>query len=464
MKRYLVTFLVAVSLFFPLVTAPGSSGADGFGGESEYWDGSVYAYDTEYSDFTSTITGFTVGDRTDIRIKSAFEGFKLIRIDDNAFSGSPITSAVIPASVTSIGKNAFSGCGDLTDLYFLGDMPSMTEAFPSCVNIHYIAGTGGWDAYAEKIEFPIHSCEYQGTILKYYILNDEAVVFGHVSGVSLTIPDTVSVSGTAYAVVSIGAGAFLSNTDVTSLRLGKNIKDIGERAFYGCRNLDAVSLCDGLKAINDEAFRQCSKLGSTDGTVIIPGTTFYLGFEAFRMCNSLVTMNIPDTVTFYAEGVLRASNSLKSVKIGSGVGDLEQWSLDNCYALEDVTLPDDLKTIGDNAFTNCSSLERITIPVSVESVGANAFSGCTSLRTADFLGGLPSIGEDAFFMTADNFRVTYSPEYADSWRDYDQYPAEERIPAEDDDGNGSWMLIAVTVAAATSLTAALMYVLRRRSV
>ena len=53
-----------------------------------------------------TITGYT-GSATDIRIPDRINGAPVTSIGDGAFYGTPLTSVVIPNSVTSIGEEAF---------------------------------------------------------------------------------------------------------------------------------------------------------------------------------------------------------------------------------------------------------------------------------------------------------------------------------------------------------------------
>lgn len=49
-------------------------------------------------------------------------------IYSNAFSNTGLAEIVIPASVGSIGKNAFAGCGELYQITFLGDAPTIDES------------------------------------------------------------------------------------------------------------------------------------------------------------------------------------------------------------------------------------------------------------------------------------------------------------------------------------------------
>jgi hypothetical protein len=57
-----------------------------------------------------------------------------------------LTSVTIPASVQSIGPDAFYGCGGLTNIYFLGNAPATDSTALSHVpgTVYYLPGTTGW--------------------------------------------------------------------------------------------------------------------------------------------------------------------------------------------------------------------------------------------------------------------------------------------------------------------------------
>jgi hypothetical protein len=94
-------------------------------------------------------------------------------ISDYAFQGNPITSLSLPGSVTSVGDQAFfecsltnviigagvtslvtgafSGCGDLTNVFFLGNAPALSGNqdgpvfwYDLNVTVYYLPGTTGW--------------------------------------------------------------------------------------------------------------------------------------------------------------------------------------------------------------------------------------------------------------------------------------------------------------------------------
>ena len=81
---------------------------------------------------------------------------------------------------------------------------------------------------------------------------------------TLTVPDTVTVSGKNYKVTEIKANAFKNNKKLKKVTLGKNIEKIGKNAFSGCKNLKNVNIkttkltkktvgANAFKGIHDKA-------------------------------------------------------------------------------------------------------------------------------------------------------------------------------------------------------------------
>ena len=81
---------------------------------------------------------------------------------------------------------------------------------------------------------------------------------------TLTVPDTVTVSGKEYKVTEIKANAFKNNKKLKKITIGKNIEKIGKNAFSGCKNLKNVNIktvkltkktvgANAFKGINDKA-------------------------------------------------------------------------------------------------------------------------------------------------------------------------------------------------------------------
>lgn len=185
---------------------------------------------TGLDDYGDEIRTYTI---QDIKLN---EG--LIEIGSNAFIGAPITSLVLPNSLTTIGNSAFSGCYQLAEITW-PDNKGFTEinGFNNCTSL----------------------------------------------------PDSIFES-LPVTVTSIGYQAFIG-CRFSSVSLPGTIETIGERAFAYNYNLKSLSLHEGLQSIGVCAFNCCN--GTTDNgeymegllnaTIVVPETVTYIGAGAFSV-------------------------------------------------------------------------------------------------------------------------------------------------------------------------------------
>ena len=59
---------------------------------------------------------------------------------------------------------------------------------------------------------------------------------------SITVPDTIKVSGKTYKVTEIAANACKNLAKLTKVTIGKNVTKIGKNAFSGCKKLKSVTI------------------------------------------------------------------------------------------------------------------------------------------------------------------------------------------------------------------------------
>ena len=110
---------------------------------------------------------------------------------------------------------------------------------------------------------------------------------------AITIPETVTNSGTTYSVTSIGNVAFYGCSALTSVTIGNSVTSIGASAFRGCSGLTSVTIPNSVTTIGNHAFEGCSGLTS----VTIPNSVTTIGDYAFSSCSGLTSINIPNSVT-----------------------------------------------------------------------------------------------------------------------------------------------------------------------
>ena len=214
---------------------------------------------------------------------------------------------------------------------------------------------------------------------------------------SVTIPSSVTYSGTTYSVTSIGSSAFYYCSGLTSIVIPNSVTSIGHTAFRDCTGLTSITIPNSVTSIGDYAFRDCRGLTS----ITIPNSVTSIGSYAFGDCRGLTSVTIGNSVT--------------------SIGDYAFW---DCDGLTSITIPNSVTSIGDGAFDGCTGLTSITIPNSITSIGSSAFYSCKNLRVVKSLSNTPQqCNDDAFgenpaalLMVPKGSMMSYM--LADGWRHF----------------------------------------------
>ncbi len=224
-----------------------------------------------------------------------------------------------------------------------------------------------------------------GVTWTYYVFDREASVAGAVPATGqFFIPSRLG----GYPVTSIGQGAF-AGEEMTSVVIPNSVVTIGASAFDTCTNLSSVNLGNGVKTIGSNAFHSCRIL-----SVTIPDSVTDIGEMAFWRCGRLQELTLGANVTNIGYRAF-CSCGLTELNLPDSVRNIGATAFYWCTQLRSANLGNHLENIGDWAFS-MDYLESVSIPKSVTNIGARAFYWCISLKTVALHEGLVSIGESAF--------------------------------------------------------------------
>ncbi len=406
-------------------------------------------------------------------------------IGDEAFNCcSGLTSVTIPAGVTSIGNYAFNSCSGLTSVTIPASVTSIGNyAFDCCSGLTSVTIPASVTSIGEGV---FEYCKNLATIT----VEDGNTVYNSRNGCNAIIETSSNklIAGCKNttipaSVTSIGNYAFSGCSGLTSVEIPTNVTSIGDNAFFECNGLTSISIPSSVTSIGNDAFDGCSNLT----TVTIPSSVTSIGEGAFAGCSNLVSVivnattpptlgdyafdgnyddnnnakdrkiyvptasvesyksdwsayrndiirftteesgsygtdvtwkltGIPDNYTLTISGTgamvdysnssdrpwtddaneIKDAKGIKTVVIGNGVTSIGGYAFSYCSGLTSVTIPASVTSIGDYAFQDCSGLTSIEIPSNVTSIGTRAFFGCSGLTSIEIPANVTSIGQSAF--------------------------------------------------------------------
>ena len=133
------------------------------------------------------------------------------------------------------------------------------------------------NAYDFMVDGVCFNYNNDGTSVTVTYQNTSSPRYSNLSG-SLTIPSSVTYSGSTYDVTSIGSSAFYGCTSLTSATIPNSVTSIGDAAFYKCNSLKTAIIGENVTSIGSGAFKDCSLLENLvalrERPIVIPSNTF----------------------------------------------------------------------------------------------------------------------------------------------------------------------------------------------
>lgn len=327
-------------------------------------------YVDRHGSFEVVIPEKVVDEGTEYTVVGIREGIFYSRCAD-----SDIVSCTLPNTITSIPKEAFSGCTALRSITLPETIKYIgAEAFEDCFSLTSLVVPNGVLALG-------HSAFARCTSLS-----------------SIELPESL---------LFIDEDAFIGCSALKSIRLPQNITSIGEAAFKECTSLVSIDIPDSVRYIGDRAFRDCENLKS----VKLSHSLTELPKQLFNWCTQLTSITIPKSITNIGEGggdVHLFSDCSNLTTIVVEEGNPKYDSRENCNAIIETKtntlwvgtsktiIPNTVTKIASHAFDGRIGLTSISIPGSVAQISWSAFSGCSNLTELTIPDGVTSIYSWAF--------------------------------------------------------------------
>nr|DAI59256.1 MAG TPA: leucine rich repeat protein [Crassvirales sp.] len=374
----------------------------------------------------------------------AFEGaqYPLYKIADNAFAGNgSITLVTVPATVETIGSNAFDGVTypiikikATTPPVLASKLPMLSAIVPPASVKAYkaanywkemtIIGEGKNDIevttsatvdLTEAIMTQAKITPASVTSIKVHgpLTNDDII-----NALNTNMRSCYAIDLSDAEIEALPDGAFNGKIGLLEITLPAGLKAIGNNAFNGCFALrNEVTIPAGVETIGSNAFKGCKNAKFNPA---LPETLTAIGDYAFQNCANLYAVTLPASLQTIGAHAFEASNVQEAV-LPAGLKTIGAYAFRHCSNITRVTLPDGLTTLGEGAFQQCealvtadlmnpmditsipryafdgcSGLRNVYLPFFIEAVGDYAFRGCASLRQIQFVAPTKTIGAYAF--------------------------------------------------------------------
>lgn len=343
------------------------------------------------------------------------------------FNCSKIKELELPASLTTMGSNAFWNIGIKVVCHSAAPLtlPKSTTysyQFKKCTVIvpvgsvaAYVEATDkGWDESNTYLTFAglADGVEYRANDTEAWVTGvaDDTVV--------ADIKDYLSIDGSQMPVTRIDA-AFSGKTQLQKVTVPAAVKALPENMFGDCTSLNAVTFAsgsqlqtigkwafmstavaaieipEGVTELPDGVFKNCLSLTE----ITLPSNLVSVGGGCFYNCKALTTVNVyADNLTiadraFYSCESLETINSANPLQLSSDISKLGMEFV-GCKSLKAVSVAGGM--IGSFAFDGCESLVSVGIAEGVKTIGEYAFDGCTSLKRILLPASLQEIKHETF--------------------------------------------------------------------
>ncbi len=295
-------------------------------------------------------------------------------------------NVTIPAGVTQIGTEAFSGCRALSGVTFPDGLERIGNfAFANCTGLTALS-------FPEGLCCIERSAFSRCTGLQSVSLPQSLAALGEFAFALCRAPPEILLPDTQ---TQIGRSAVSQCRSLTQVHLPARLTALPQGLFYGCSALTEIMLPEALSAVDLGAFSGCTRLTRVSVDAANPHFCAIDGLLYSRDGTRLVFCPGARTDVSLPAQVLEigalafAESTLERVVLPDGVIKIGDGAFRRCTRLPELRLPAGLRHLGAAAFSDCTMLQSLVLPEQMRDCGAGAFRGCTALCYLALPRGLP---------------------------------------------------------------------------
>ncbi len=363
-------------------------------------------------------------DSDELTFEHEVEGYRIVKVWDNAFETAHEKKIIIPEGVIELGGGVFEQCPNLEEVVLPSTLRVLGKAFTNCFALERVVIPEGIETISGTV---FYSCDIlKEVVLPSTLRRIDGLFYGCPMIETVVLPEGLeSIGGAIFsncegvksleipASVTYMAGSpiYGNNTPVnltvssenTYLRMENScvyttdgvllhaaegcifpesgITAIGNHSFYGATWLESMVIPDGVTSIGICAFSSCINLKE----IVIPDSVTFIDWGAFDFCKSLKEIVIPRGITSIESSTFKSCHELQKVILPEGITEIGNYAFYNCIALTEIILPKTVIKVGDYAFSLCEDLQYLYLPSEIQ-IGSQIVDYCTSLETVAFSG------------------------------------------------------------------------------